>query len=294
MIKAFAPVRSFVNDRYEQMLVVLFAIVSFAVLVEQPYMPVLAKILVPWFCLIAVTNQSRNLRAAMLLAVAVLLFSNVLLDWYRVANHSFMIAFIGFALFLMVAAEDKGADVMRFMARYILCALMALALVQKLISPYYMSGNLMADYILNEPHIFSNLINIIIPGHLDSLHEINQIERNLVNSPLTDIAARTLAIDPLIPMIAMMLTYASLFWQATLEAVLLFKSKLGLWTHRVVIFFVIIIYSTVDENEFLSMNCLLGYAMTDESTKQARFWYVLLIFFLLVFKQTGIRLNLIT
>ncbi|MEM7241610.1 MAG: hypothetical protein AAF429_05450 [Pseudomonadota bacterium] len=294
MTQAFAPLRDFVNDRYAQMLLVLFAVVSFSVLVEQAYMPILAKILVPWLCLIAVINASRNLRAAMLLIATVLLFLNVLTDWYRVANHSFMISFIGLGLFLMVAAEEKGADVMRFMARYILCALMALALVQKLISPYYMSGNLMADYILNEPSIFSNLINLFVPDHLNTLHQINQIERNLVNSPLTDTATRPLQVSPLIPVIAMMLTYASLFWQAALEAVLLFKSKLGLWTHRIIIFFVLIIYATVDENEFLSMNCLLGYAMTDDSTKRARFWYVLMIFFLLGFKLTGIRLNLIS
>ena len=42
------------------------------------------------------------------------------------------------------------------------------------------------------------------------------------------------------------------------------------------------------------MNLFFGYAMTDESTKRARFWYVIFIFFLLTIKLVGLRPNLVT
>ena len=292
--RAFDPIRQVVNENYATCLIALFGIVSFSVLVEQPYMPIMAKIFVPWLVLIAVFNPTRGLRAAMILIATLLLAWNVFGDWYRVANHSFMITFIGAALFLMIAAEEQGEDAMRFMARYILCALMALALVQKLISPYYMSGNLMADYILTIPDFFSNLISIVSIEHLDTIREVERSEFKLRNAPPSELSNVAISVPPVIATIAFALTYSSIFWQAVLEGVLIFKARLGLWTHGTVILFVLIIYATVDENEFLSMNCLLGYAMTDESTKRARFWYVLLIFFLLTFKLMGIRPNLVS
>ena len=160
MSKTFAPIRDFVNDNYAITLLILFSVISFAMMTEQGYMPGLSKIFFPWIMVAAIATNDRSLRCLLILLGTFLLGIAVVSDWYRVANHSFVITFIGFALFLMYAAEEKGEDGMRFFARFFLTALMGLALVQKLMSPYYMSGNLMTDYLLNEPQIFSNLLDV--------------------------------------------------------------------------------------------------------------------------------------
>ena len=294
MRAAYATVRDFVNENYQFVLIALFGVISFAMMTEQGFMPGGSKIFFPWIIVIALVTKDRSLKAMMLLLATILLGWAVFNDWYRVANHSFVITFIGFALFLMVAAEkEEGEASMRFIARFFLTLLMGLALVQKLLSPYYMSGNLMTDYLLNEPQIFSNLLEVFFPGHHESLHDINLIEREFRAAPPSLTPSADITFQPVILPLALLLTYVSLFWQAFLELCLWLKNWLGIWLHRVIILFVIIIYSTVNENEFLSMNLFFGFAMTDESTKRARMWYVVLAFFLLTIKLVGLRPNLI-
>lgn len=94
-------------------------------------------------------------------------------------------------------------------------------------------------------------------------------------------------------MLIMTLTYAALVCQFLMEAALLLRARLGLWVHYGLLFFVLIIYSTRNENVFLSMNCILGYALTDAQTKSVRKFYVLWIFYLLVMELMGVRPGLL-
>jgi hypothetical protein len=49
------------------------------------------------------------------------------------------------------------------------------------------------------------------------------------------------------------------------------------------------VYTTRNENEFLSINCLLGFAMTDDRTAAARPWYVVTVVYLLAADLIGLR-----
>jgi hypothetical protein len=58
--------------------------------------------------------------------------------------------------------------------------------------------------------------------------------------------------------------------------------------------FVALVYLTRNENEFLSINCLLGYSMTDEQTKAIRPWYVLAVIYLLSAALMDLRPSVIS
>lgn len=97
-----------------------------------------------------------------------------------------------------------------------------------------------------------------------------------------------------VQLLAVVLTYAALASQTLIELFILFRKRFGIWTHYAVLLFVLIIYSTRNENVFLSMNLILGFAITDEHTKRARLWYVIGIAYLLIMEMMGLRPGIIS
>ena len=57
----------------------------------------------------------------------------------------------------------------------------------------------------------------------------------------------------------------------------------------VLIGFVLVIYASRNENVFLSLNCLMGYGITNDETKAARKWYVALAVYLLSMELFAVR-----
>jgi hypothetical protein len=187
---------------------------------------------------------------------------------------------------IAISANDEA--LMQKMALYFLTALMGLALVQKLASPYYMSGNLIGDYILTG-QMFKNLITIAYPDWVNVVHENNAAIRELGSLSPAAGNSVSLLVPAGITAVIMVLTYTSLAAQFLMEAALLLRTRLGKWVHYALLLFVLIIYATRNENVFLSMNCILGYAMTDEQTKSVRVFYVIWIFYLLAMELMGVR-----
>ncbi len=146
--RALTAVTRFATDNYFHTLLILFAAIVFTFFTTKDYIPALFRIAMPWVLLIMITSTDKRRWFWMLAVSSVMLLINVYLNFYISANHGFVITYIGFALIIAVAAENGEAS-MQKMALWFLTLLMGLALVQKLSSPYYMSGNLIGDYILS-------------------------------------------------------------------------------------------------------------------------------------------------
>jgi hypothetical protein len=130
---------------------------------------------------------------------------------------------------------------------------------------------------------------VVYPDWVNVVHENMAARRELgAITPQTGNAV-DLVVPAGITVLIMGLTYTSLISQFLMEAALIARSRLGIWVHYGLLLFVVIIYSTRNENVFLSMNCILGYALTDEQTKSARKFYVLWIFYLLAMELMGVR-----
>lgn len=168
----------FSTDNYFHTLLILFAAIVFTFFTTKDYIPLLFRMAMPWVLLVMITGTARRTWSWMLVLATVMLIINISVNFYVSANHGFMIAYIAVALLIAVSAAEGGEELMRKMALYFLTALMGLALVQKIVSPYYMSGNLIGDYILTG-QMFKNLITVAYPDWVNVVHENLAAKRDL-------------------------------------------------------------------------------------------------------------------
>lgn len=284
--RALSNVARFATDNYFHTLLILFSAIVFIFFTTKYYIPTVFRFILPWVLLIMITTNLRRTWCWTLILATVMLVINVYVNYYHSANHGFMIAYIGLALLIAISANDEV--LMQKMALYFLTVLMGLALVQKLASPYYMSGNLIGDYILTG-QMFKNLITVVYPDWVNVVHENNAAIRELGALTASKGNSVALAVPAGFTVLVLALTYTSLATQFLMEAALLLRARLGVWVHYALLFFVLIIYATRNENVFLSMNCILGYAMTDAQSKSVRKFYVIWIFYLLTMELMGVR-----
>ena len=282
----WATITRFAADNYFHTLLILFSAIVFTFFTTKEYIPTGFRLFMPWVLLLMIMTTAKRTWGWMLVLASIMLVINAYLNFYVSANHGFMIAYISLALLIAVCADDEV--LMQKMALYFLTALMGLALIQKFASPYYMSGNLIGDYILTG-QMFKNLITVFYPEWVHVVHENVAAKREM--AAMAPSAGNTVAlvVPAGITVLIMALTYASLICQFLMELALILRSRLGIWVHYALLLFVLIIYSTRNENVFLSMNCILGYALTDNQTKAARKFYVIWVLYLLAMELMGVR-----
>ncbi|MEJ6707889.1 MAG: hypothetical protein QNK92_03590 [Amylibacter sp.] len=151
-----------------------------------------------------------------------------------------------------------------------------------------MSGDLIGSYLANG-YMFKTLISLIDPNWPQTVHQNLAAQTALMNAA----PAMNVTIPPMIQALAIVLTWMALASQVIIEACVLLRNKMGVWAHYAIILFVLTIYSTRNENVFLSLNLILGYAITDETTKSVRLWYVIGIVYLMIMEAMGLRPGII-
>lgn len=287
-----APIARFVTDEHIRTLLILFSAIVFVFFTTKDYIPFVARLVVPFLLLVLVAANTMRQRFILLFWITLGLALNVVLNFYVIANHGFVIMFIGVALLIACASEDGASDTIARAAVYLISILMGLALIQKLISPHYMNGDLIGSYLANG-YMFKTLISLFDPSWPQTVHQNLAAQKDLMALAPASQSAVSVTIPPLIQVLAIVLTWAALASQVMIEACVLLRARLGIWAHYAVLLFVLIIYSTRNENVFLSMNLILGYAITNEQTKSVRLWYVIGIAYLMIMEAMGLRPGII-
>lgn len=212
-------------------------------------------------------------------------------EWFAMANHGFVIAY--FAVFLALVPpgrRDFWSEGVVF-ARAIMMLLMGVALLQKVTSGYYLSGNQFADMLLGGESYLALLsfLDSSVPGTVSaSIMAERALEADFARQAAGGSAA--LPEPGLILLIAIYgMTWASILFQAGLELALVWHQRCGIWLHRVIFCFTLVVYTLRPENIFLSMNLLMGYALTDGRSRSMRLPYAIAIVLLLVGAVTGFR-----
>ena len=281
------PFVATLRERPTDVVTGLYAAVAFAYVCSGPFASVWASMLVPVLGLAALTTASRTVRFGAVLGLASVMGAIVLANLETVANHGFMLTWVGLALAFAFACEPpRDALVLQRNAALLLGIMMTFALVQKLRSPYYMDGDLLGDLIV-QGEIFRNLIGFFLPDWPAMLQGYEATANSLMAQPVG--ASASIAVPAVIVGLAWRMTIASLVAQAVLDALLVFRARVGMALHLMILGFVFLVYLTRNENEFLSINCLLGYAMTDEKTKALRPWYGLAVIYFLSATLIGVR-----
>lgn len=275
------------RSRQMDVAVALYAVIVFGFVCSEGYTQTWASLLVPFLGLAAATTESRTVRFGAVLGIAGVIAALVAVNFYVIANHGFMLLWIGLALSLALACEaPDDAMVLRRNATALLAILMGVALIQKLRSGYYMEGDLLGGLLI-QGEIYKNLIGTFLPEWPGLIADYQAAVEGLKARP--EAASAVIAVPPLVATLAVRMTIWSLVAQAVLEVMILFRARVGMLLHLAILGFVLVVYSTRNENVFLSINCLLGYAMTDETTAAARPWYVLAVIYLLAASLIGLR-----
>jgi hypothetical protein len=287
-----APIARFGTEEHIRTLLILFSAVVFVFFTSKDYIPFAARLVVPFLLLMLVTATNMRQRFNLLLWITLGLGLNVVMNFYVIANHGFVIMYIGIALMVACASgEDASKNISRA-AVFLISILMALALIQKLISPHYISGELIGSYLANG-YMFKTFISLFDPSWPQTVHQNLAAQRALMDVAPAATASMSVTIPPAIQVLAILLTWAALASQVMIEACVLLRNKLGVWAHYAIMLFVLIIYSTRNENVFLSMNLILGYAITNEQTKSVRVWYVIGVAYLMIMEAMGLRPGII-
>ncbi len=287
-----SAIARFVTEEHIRTLLILFSAIVFVFFATKDYIPFAARLIVPFLLLLLVTATEMAQRFYLLLWISLGLALNVVMNFYVIANHGFVITYIAIALMIACASgEDASKNIARA-AVFLISILMGLALVQKLISPHYMSGYLIGSYLANG-YMFKILISLADPNWPQTVHQNLAAQKTLMNMAPAVSASVSVTIPPMIQAFAIVLTWMALASQVVIEACVLMRNKMGVWAHYAIILFVLIIYSTRNENVFLSMNLILGYAITNEATKSVRLWYVIGIVYLIITETMGLRPGII-
>lgn len=282
-----ATMERYVRERQMETATALYAAIATGFVASSDYLAVWIAVAIPVLGLVGSTTNKAAVRFGALLGISVVLGLIVLSQYYAIANHGFMLVWCGFALTLAAACDaPRDVQILRRNAAMLLGILMAVALIQKVASAYYMQGELLGGLLI-DGEIFANLLNLVVPDWHDTVTGYQSAGKALMAHPEASGAA--IAVPALVSWLALRMTWSSLVAQAVLEGLILFRVRAGMILHVAVIGFVLMVYSTRNENVFLSVNCLLGYAMTDEATRAARPWYVVLVLYLLTASLLGLR-----
>lgn len=159
-----------------------------------------------------------------------------------------------------------------------------------------MSGNLIASLILGGD-LLVNLLSIIDESILESIRDTQIVIREF-SSDYTMQSKGEFAKLPdfgiIVPLFIWTLTIAGLLLQFAIELSIFFHQRLGIWFHRLIFVFTLLVYTMRPENVFLSLNLLMGFALTDERSAAMRLPYVLTITYFLVAAAAGFRPGLIS
>lgn len=267
--------------------IVLFTLVLLGFVAGGSYQSGWGSFLAVLAGLVAAVARSEDMRFRAMLAASLMIGLMLWVHYYFSANHGFMIFWIAVALTLSTActgAEQQTS--LRRNAAILLGLLMAFALIQKLRSSYYLQGDLLGG-LLVQGEIYANLLGLILPDWPARLVDYRSAAQGLLQQPTP--ASVPIAVPALVLWLAGAMTLASLAAQAGLEVALLLRRRLGWLFHLILLGFVAMVYSTRNENIFLSMNCLLGYCLTEDDTRNARPVYALAVLYLILAAKIGLR-----
>jgi hypothetical protein len=212
-------------------------------------------------------------------SVSILLITHIIFRFEVVANHTFLTTYVTLALGLSLLTKSEKFP---HTCRILLSILLILAAIQKLISPYYMSGNLISDYIMR-----GNSLNWIL-DQFDSNFYLNQAQSDsnflaLQAAPYADVSFPAF-VPHYLESLSKTLSYAGIIFEGTLGLLCVNAKALRLRIgFSFAVALVIGIYVLRDETSFLSLLSLMLYYSTEQdSTFQRKCYLSFSIFFMAV------------
>lgn len=232
---------------------------------------------------------------ALFLAGAAVYVIQLVFDWSASANHAFLIVYYAVFFALVTPSDAQFWRHGTFFSMSMLALLMGFALLQKLTSPYFLSGNLIASLVL-QGEVYLSILSALDPGVPDTIAASVRQMSDFGSDHQVQFAGGSADLPDLGPILLVAIygmTFAALLLQGVLEVAILFHKRFGIWLHRLIFLFTLVVYTMRPENVFLSLNMMMGYALTDEQSQRMRLPYVIAILYFLSTALIGFRPDII-
>ena len=160
LVAISASVLRTISERRPIVFEVLAVLVIISMMIGTRHIPDPLRIAVIALAPLSLIIPNRQIGHLIFSMVAALLVYALINDYYLMANHGFIITYFAVLVAMIWRHRDSYWQHAEFFSRVMLAILMGAALVQKLTSLHYMSGNLMADLILGG-QAYTNLLPLL-------------------------------------------------------------------------------------------------------------------------------------
>jgi hypothetical protein len=212
------------------------------------------------------------------------LFIDLIANYYRMANHHFLLTYLA----LIVILYLKGIynfEVLTKNIKYLTLIVIALAALQKLFTPQFISGEFYY-YMFNSGGFFRPFIN----RNSEMLEVINSNAAAIKNLELIDPnKSNTIpfrSIHPNLEFISVLFSWTTIIYEFIIALLLLIKPKNTI-THILLVILIIGIFMTRLETGFLSIITISAFSMTSNSKIKLIYIALVLFFLSLIISRIG-------
>ena len=217
----------------------------------------------------------------------VFLFSSAALwlNWTHADNHKYLLCYWVFSLFLAFDNTIDRPAFLRRCARYLLFFTMMMAVVQKTLSPDYLSGDFF-EFILMTDSRFSALGSLVTGMDGDIFSENRQLYVRALDPLLADQPTATLHSSEALHRLALVITWVNYVDQIAIAVMLLLPlSRRGeIFKHLLLMAFIIPVYAVAPVIGFGWLIIIWGYCLVPNDVAGLRLGYLGLFLLLCIYE----------
>ena len=215
------------------------------------------------------------------LLTSIFLALNLYFNYLHTSNHLFIATYFSWIVTLILISKDDFEEALRISSKYLLVLVMGMALIHKITSPEFYSGNFISyEYLLGLRSFFP--IMLLWPNFNIYIEENRSIFAEIVSKNFDDENVYTVVYPgEEFFIFTKILSYLTIFYEAIVTIFLLIYPRYRRLTHILLISFIWFTYIYTNENSFFSMLCILGYVISYEDQKKFRALYILTIILML-------------
>jgi hypothetical protein len=223
--------------------------------------------------LAALVLPSLRTRSMLWLVISCFLLAGVSAGWTHEDNHKYLIAYWAVAL-ACAAAVPGGSRGLVPAARWLICLTFAFAIVAKLRSPDFLSGDFFHYSLLFDSRFSSKLAAV---GALDGAsRQFNEVARQALLSPTSDLEAVKFTSSPTIRALATALTVWTLAIEVLIAGAFLLPARWRIARVRdvLLLLFIVSAYAVAPVLGFATVLAAMGFVQCDRARRSTRLAYL--------------------
>lgn len=194
------------------------------------------------------------------LVLFTVLLIDLYFDYFTVANHHFMFVLMVGAVISYNYHQRK--DILFINIQWLLVLVIAASVLQKLMSPQFMSGDFYY-FMMNRGFLFQSFMNVV-PGSVEIINSNDDLFASLKKSdPNLGLTITFRDVVPNLGVICQVFAWTTIAMELLVASALLLKPK-KTWTHLLLILMIIGILCTRIETGFMALLAICGLMLSEK------------------------------